>query len=165
MSKHDISQWRACRLVSVDPKTVRREREPDCPGIRQRMRAIAAERRRFGWRRVGLMLKQEGIVMIHRKLRRLYREEGLAVRRRCGPSGRREHGGGLIRRRLNEHWSLDFVPDVFGEARRFRVLGVIDDGARECIGILADTLLPRTRVARELDAIIRLYGKPKTIVS
>jgi putative transposase len=166
MVNHDISQRRACRLVSVDPKTVRRERIPDCPGIRQRMRAIASERRRFGYRRVGLMLEREGITMNHKKLRRLYKEEGLAVKRRRG----RKRATGT-RRPLdtptlpNERWSLDFVSDVFGEARRFRMLGVIDDCTRECIGLIADTSLSGARVARELDAIIRLYGKPKTIVS
>jgi len=84
MARHDISQRRACRLVSVDPKTVRREPEPDNPEIRVRMRDIAGERRRFGYRRIGLMLEREGIEMNHKKLRRLYREEGLAVKRRRG---------------------------------------------------------------------------------
>ena len=57
---------------------------PDCPEIRTRMREIAAERRRFGYRRIGLMLEREGIAMNSKKLRRLYKEEGLAVRRRRG---------------------------------------------------------------------------------
>ena len=65
MSKFEISQRRSCRLVGVDPKTVRRERAPDHPEIRVRMREIAAERRRFGYRRIGLMLEREGIVMNH----------------------------------------------------------------------------------------------------
>ena len=130
------------------------------------MRAIASERRRFGYRRVGLMLEREGVTMNHKKLRRLYKEEGLAVRRRRG----RKRATGTRRpldipTRPNERWSLDFVSDVFGEARRFRMLGVIDDCTRECIGLIADTSLSGARVARELDAIIRLYGKPKTIVS
>ena len=65
MVRHDISQRRACRLVSVDPKTVRREPEPDNPEIRVRMREIAGERRRFGYRRIGLMLERDGITMNH----------------------------------------------------------------------------------------------------
>lgn len=130
------------------------------------MRAIASERRRFGYRRIGLMLEREGVIMNHKKLRRLYKEEGLAVKRRRG----RKRATGTRRpldtpTRPNERWSLDFVSDVFGEARRFRMLGVIDDCTRECIGLVADTSLSGARVARELDAIIRLYGKPKTIVS
>lgn len=74
MSQHDISQRRASRLVGVDHKTVRRKRVPDNPEIRARMREIASERRRFGYRRIGLMLQREGIHMNHKKLSRLYTE-------------------------------------------------------------------------------------------
>ena len=166
MERFDLSQRRACRLVGVDPKTVRRERVADCPEVRARMREIAAERRRFGYRRIGLMLEREGISMNHKKLRRLYREEGLAVKRRRGrkrATGTREpmpvpSGPG-------ERWSLDFLADSFGDARRFRVLAIIDDYTRESLALVADTSISGQRVARELDAVIRLYGKPKTIVS
>lgn len=166
MERHDISQRRACRLVSVDPKTVRRERIPDCPEIRQRMREIASERRRFGYRRIGLMLEREGIRMNHKKLRRLYTEEGLSVKRRRG----RKRATG-VRTPIdapsmpNERWSLDFLSDVFEPRRRFRILAVIDDCTRECIGLIADTSLSGARVARELEKLIRLYGRPQTIVS
>ena len=67
MSKFDISQRRACQLMGVDPKTVRREPVPDHPDVRERMRKIAAERRRFGYRRIGLMLEREGMTMNHKK--------------------------------------------------------------------------------------------------
>ncbi|MCH2456734.1 MULTISPECIES: IS3 family transposase [Henriciella] len=166
MSDHDISQRRACRLVSVDPKTVRREAEPDNPEIRKCMREIAATRRRFGYRRIGLMLEREGIVMNHKKLRRLYREEGLAVKRRRGrkrATGTREPMP--VPDGPSKRWSLDFVSDVFGPARRFRMLNVIDDYTRQCLALVADTSLSGARVARELDRCIRLYGRPETIVS
>ena len=145
MSAHDISQRRACRLVGVDPKTVRRERAPDNPGIRARMRAIASERRRFGYRRIGLMLEREGIAMNHKKLRRLYREEGLSVRRRRG----RKRATGTrhplaVPERPGQRWSLDFLSDVFGPGRRFRILAVLDDFSRECLALVADTSLLRT---------------------
>ena len=166
MSDHDISQRRACRLVGVDPKTVRRRQVPDCPEIRQRMHEIAGERRRFGYRRIGLMLEREGITMNHKKLRRLYGEEGLAVKRRRG----RKRATGTrapidTPNHPNERWSLDFLSDVFEPGRRFRILAVIDDCTRENLGLIADTSISGVRVARELDALIRLYGKPKTIVS
>ena len=77
MSKYDISQRRACELVSVDPKTVRREREPDNPHIRERMREIASQRRRFGYRRIELMLAREGITMNQKQLRRLIGKKAL----------------------------------------------------------------------------------------
>lgn len=130
------------------------------------MREIANERRRFGYRRIGVMLAREGIIMNHKKLRRLYREEGLAVKRRRG----RKRATGT-RKRLpipdcpSQRWSLDFLSDVFGPGRRFRILAVIDDFTRECLGLIADTSISGVRVARELDALIRLYGKPTTIVS
>ena len=164
MAKHAISQRRACQLASVDPKTVRRERVPDYPEIRQRMREIASERRRFGYRRIGLMLAREGMVMNHKKLRRLYREEGLAVKRRRG----RKRATGTrkplpIPAGPSQRWSLDFLSDVFG--RRFRILAVIDDFTRECLGLIADTSISGLRVARELDALVCLYGKPTAIIS
>ena len=163
---YDISQRRACRLVSVDPKTVRRKAERDNPDIRTRMREIAATRRRFGYRRIGIMLEREGIVMNQKKLRRLYREEGLAVKRRRGrkrATGTREPMP--VPDAPSKRWSLDFVSDVFGPARRFRMLNVIDDYTRECLALVADTSLSGARVVRELDRCIRLYGRPETIVS
>ena len=84
MRDHEVSQRRACRLVGVDPKTVRRDRPPDNADIRVAMREIAGKRRRFGYRRIGVLLEREGMTMNHKKLYRLYHEEGLAVKRRRG---------------------------------------------------------------------------------
>jgi putative transposase len=147
----------ACRLVSVDPKTVRREPEPDNPEIRECMRKIAEKRRRFGYRRMGIMLEREGIVMNHKKLGRLYKEEGLSVKRRRGrkrAAGTREPMP--VPDGPSKRWSLDFVSDVFGAARRFRMLCVIDDYTRECLALVADTSISGARVVRELDRCIRL---------
>ena len=130
------------------------------------MREIASERRRFGYRRIGIMLAREGMIMNPKKLRRLYREEGLAVKRRRG----RKRATGMrkplpIPAGPSQRWSLDFLSDVFGPGRRFRILAIIDDFTRESLGLIADTSISGRRVARELDAIVRLYGKPATIVS
>ena len=130
------------------------------------MRAIAGERRRFGYRRIGLMLEREGITMNHKKLRRLYSEEGLAVKRRRG----RKRATGTrapldVPHRPNDRWSLDFLANVFEPGRRFRIFAVIDDCTRENLGLVADTSLSGQRVVRELDGLIRLYGEPATIVS
>lgn len=166
MADHDISQRRACRLVGVDPKTVRRARVPDNPEIRQRMHEIAGERRRFGYRRVGLMLEREGIVMNHKKLRRIYSEEKLQVKRR---RGRKRARGTRVPMPVpmgsNQRWSLDFVSDVFGAGRRFRILAINDDFNRESLALIADTSLSGARVARELDVLIEQHGQPRTIVS
>ena len=104
--------------------------------------------------------------MNHKKLRRLYREEGLAVRRQRGrkrATGTREPMP--VPAAPGERWSLDFLSDVFGPGRRFRILAVIDDHTRECLALVADTSISGARVGRELDAAIRLHGKPGTIVS
>ena len=84
MRDHDLSQRLACRLVGVDPKTVRRDKPRDNPEVREEMKAIAAVRRRFGYRRIGVLLERKGMVMNHKKLYRLYTEEKLGVRRRRG---------------------------------------------------------------------------------
>ena len=137
---HDISQRRACVLIGVDPKTVRRERPPDNPEIRNAMQEIAAVRRRFGYRRIGLMLERKGMLMNPKKLYRLYREEGLSVRRR---RGRKRARGSRTPMPLalmpNQRWSLDFVADTFGASRKFRILAVIDDCCRENLCLIADT--------------------------
>jgi len=135
-------------------------------GLRTAMKAVAAERRQFGYRRIHVMLKRQGIVMNLKKLRRLYREEKLQVRRRGG----RKRALGTRRPMLlpsaaNQRWSLDFISDAFTDGRRFRVLAVVDDFTRECLALVADTSLSGARVARELDAVLALRGQPGAIVS
>lgn len=165
--QHGVSQRRACDVLGVDRSSVRyRSIRPDDSDLRAAMKAVAAERRRFGYRRIHVMLQRQGIVMNQKKLRRLYREENLQVRRRGG----RKRALGTRRPMVlpsaaNERWSLDFVSDAFTDGRRFRVLAVVDDYTRECLALVADTSLSGRRVARELDGIIARRGRPHTIVS
>ena len=166
MRDHDISQRRACRLVGVDPKTVRRDRPPDNPEIRKEMKAVAHKRRRFGYRRIGVMLERKGMIMNHKKLYRLYTEEKLGVRRRRGRKRARGSRTPMpAALRPGERWSMDFLSDTFGTSRKFRILAVNDDCCRENPCLLADTSISGARVARELDALVRIYGKPASIVS
>jgi putative transposase len=153
---HGVSQRRACRALHIDRSTVRyASTRPDDAPLREAMKAVASERRRAGYRRVHVMLDRQGIVMNQKKLRRLYREEKLQVRRR---GGRKRALGTrrpmLVPDRANVRWSLDFVSDAFTDGRRFLVLALI-----------ADTSLSGARVVRELDAIIAWRGRPATIVS
>ena len=148
MRDHGVSQRRACRLVGVDPKTVRRERPPDHPEIREAMKEIAGKRRRFGYRRIGVLLERKGMTMNHKKLYRLYREEGLSVKRRRGRKRARGSRTPMPEAtRPNQRWSLDFVSDTFGASRRFRILAVIDDCCRENLCLVADTSISGARVA------------------
>lgn len=151
----------------MDRSTIRYQSiRPDDADLRVAIKAVAAERRRFGYRRIHVMLQRQGIHMNQKKLRRLYREEGLQVRKRGG----RKRALGTRRpmvlpSKANKRWSLDFVSDAFTDARRFRVLAVVDDFSRECLALVPDTSLSGLRLTRELDAIIRQRGKPHTVVS
>lgn len=164
---HDVSERRACTALGLDRSTIRyRSRRPDDSGLRQRIRELAAIRRRFGYRRLHFLLCKEGVHMNQKRFRRLYREEGLAVRKRGGRKralGERAPLG--VPQRPNERWSLDFVSDSFSDGRRFRMLAIVDDCTRECVALVADTSLSGARVARELDTAIASRGRPGTIVS
>jgi putative transposase len=166
MRDHDLSQRRACILVGVDPNTVLRERALDNPDIRKEMGRIAEKRRRFGYRRIGILLERKGITMNHKKLYRLYREDGLSVRRRRGRKRARGSRTPMPEAlRPNQRWSIDFVSDTFGASRRIRILAVNDDCCRESLALIADTSISGLRVARELDALVRLHGTPESIVT
>ncbi len=164
---HGVSQRRACQALKVDRSTVRyASSRPDDTALREAMKTVAAQRHRFGYRRIHVMLARQGIVMNQKKLRRLYREERLQVRRR---GGRKRALGTrrpmLVPDRVNARSSLDFVSDALTDGRRFRVLAVADDYSRECLALIADTSLSGVRVVRELDAIIRWRGRPTLMVS
>lgn len=163
----DLSERRACAVFGFDRSSVRYggSRDDDAD-LRGRLRALAGQRRRFGWRRLKILLAREGIAPNHKRLRRVYAEERLQVRRRGG----RKRALGTrapmaIPQGPNQRWSVDFVSDALGDGRRFRVLAVVDDFARERLALVADTSLSGTRVARELDALIAARDRPLVVVS
>ncbi|MFZ1192197.1 MAG: IS3 family transposase, partial [Pseudolabrys sp.] len=163
----DMSERRACRTIGCVRMTVRyRCHRPDDAELRARLRSLAHVRRRFGYRRLHVLLRREGFTVNHKRLFRLYREERLMVRRR---GGRKRALGTrapmLVPQWPNDRWSLDFVADQFIDGRRLRILVVVDDCTRECLALVPDTSISGTRVARELDRLIVAYGKPTTIVS
>jgi putative transposase len=164
---HEMSERRACQVIGCVRMTIRyRSRRVDDLALRERLRALASERRRFGYRRLHIFLRREGYVVNHKRLFRIYREERLMVRKR---GGRKRALGTrapmLVPLRPNDRWSLDFVSDQFACGRRFRILAIFDDCTRECLTAVADTSLSGLRVARELDLLLAVRGKPKTIVS
>lgn len=164
---HDVSERRACMVLGILRAGVRYSScRPSDAELRERMRALALERRRFGYRRLAIFLRREGFVCNIKKIHRIYREEGLMVRRR---KGRKKAVGTRAplpcADSINQVWSLDFMSDALTDGRRFRILGVLDQCSRECLTIAADTSMPGLRVVRELDALIHQRGKPKVIVS
>jgi putative transposase len=163
----EVSERRACSALGTDRSSIRyRSTRPDDAALRVRLRELAAIRRRFGYRRLHILIRREGVIVNHKKLRRLYREERLQVRRR---GGRKRALGTRAPMALpqgpNQRWSLDFLSDAFSDGRRFRILAIVDDYTRECLALVPDTSLPGRRVVRELDTLIASRGRPATCVS
>ena len=163
----EMSQRRACALIDADRSSMRyRSRRPDDAELRGKLRDLAHERHRFGYRRLFALLRRVGELSGRNKVYRLYREEGLSVRKR---RARRRATGTrtpiLAEARKNARWSLDFVHDQFACGRRFRILNVVDDVTRECLAAVPDTSISGARVARELSVLVARHGKPGMIVS
>ena len=162
-----MSRVRACRLVGLNRSSLNyQSKRPNDSTVRQRLRELAAERRRFGYRCLGWLLAREGHVMNRKKLYRIYREEKLMVRRR----GRRKRALGTraplgLPDAINRRWSLDFVSDAFSDGRRFRIFCVVDDFSRECLATVVDTSIGGVRVVRELERVVLERGLPGVIVS
>ncbi|MCA1552560.1 IS3 family transposase [Bradyrhizobium sp. BRP19] len=162
-----LSERRACSILGADRKMIRyRSSRPPDAVLRGRLRDLANERRRFGYRRLFVLLRREGEPSGINRIYRLYREEGLTVRKR---RARRKAVGTrapiLVEARPNARWSLDFVHDQFANGRRFRILNIVDDVTKECLGAIPETSISGRRVARELTAIVQRRGKPGMIVS
>jgi transposase InsO family protein len=162
-----MSERRACSIMSADRKMVRyRSRRPPETELRERLRSLANERRRFGYRRLFIMLRREGEPSGINRIYRLYREEGLGVRKRKGHKRATGVRAPLpVEARVNARWSLDFVHDQLANGRRFRVLNITDDITHECLGAIPDTSISGHRVVRELTTIIERRGRPGMIVS
>jgi putative transposase len=164
MAERGFSQRRACGPVQVDPKTVRRTPELGEANLPERLRRLAAARRRFDYRRLGILLEREGVRMNKKKLFRLCKEEGLAVRRRRGSkratgmrapmpcrSAKPALEPGLRHRRI-----------VLGPA--VPDLAIVDDFTRETLALVVDTSIGGARLVRELDALGAARGKPAMVI-
>src|SRR5436853_3524397 len=162
-----LSERRACGIVGADRKMVRyRSCRPPDTELRGHLRELANARKRFGYRRLFVLLRQDGEPSGINRIYRLYREEGLTVRKR---RARRRAVGArapiLVEARPNARWSLDFIHDQLACGRRFRILNIVDDVTRECLAAIPDTSISGRRVGRELTDLVRRRGKPGMIVS
>jgi putative transposase len=142
----------------------RRRLRADEGPIRERLRVLAGERPRWGYRRLHVLLKRELGVINHKRVDRLYRAEGLLMRRRRRKRVAVPARAGQERTwKRGEAWSMDFMQDVLVDGRRFRTLNILDLVTRECLAIEVDTSLPGPRVTRVLDQLVASYGAPKQI--
>ena len=160
-----LSVRRGCRLVGLWRSTQQyRSHRPEETAIRNRLRQLAEQRKRFGCPRLHVLLRREGLIVNHKRTERLYREEGLSLRRRKRP--RRAAGVRVLvpqAQRPNQRWSMDFVQDRLGNGRRVRLLTIVDDYSRECPAIEVDTSLPGLRVTQVLDRLAEGRGLPELI--
>jgi putative transposase len=164
---HGLSERRACGLVGMTRSSCRYAgRRAEMDGLRGRLRELAQERRRFGYRRLTVLLRREGWAVNHKRVYRMYREERLGVRRR-----KRKRIGAVERQalaipvRANERWSMDFISDALGEGRKFRSLNVVDDFNRECLAAEVDTSIPGARVVRVMERLREQRGLPQILVT
>jgi putative transposase len=163
----DVSARRACRVIRLSRS--RRHYQPQRPlrdaPVRARLRELAAARPRFGYVRLGLLLRREGLVVNLKRVYRLYREERLLVR----PHRGRKHAT-VPRVPLaaptgpQQRWGMDFIHDACTDGRRFRCLTMVDEYTRECPVIVADTSLPSARVIAVLEQLAAQRGLPQSLV-
>jgi putative transposase len=167
MGQYAMSERHACRLMGLARSTHRyRERKAGRDAeLRHRLKDLAAQRMRFGYRRLTAILVREGIEVNHKQVYRLYREEGLAMRIR---HRRRIRWNGAATSpaatRPNERWSIDFMSDCVNRGKVIRMLTMVDDCTRECPAIEVDTSLGGLRVRRVLDRVAAERGLPEAIV-
>ena len=165
MTGHCLGERRTCRLLEVDRSTYRYEPRPDRNAeLREALRRVADQNRRFGYRRLWVILtKRLGWEVSIGRVHRLCQQEGLAV-----PRLKRKRLRGLapinpLLTRPNQEWSLDFVTDAMVSGRALRALTLVDSFTRECPVIEVNTGLSAHQVTRALDRVIEQRGAPQAL--
>ncbi len=166
IKEYNLSERRVCRTMKIPRSTVRYFiKKSDDQSLRERLKDLASKRRRFGSPRLITLLRREGYKDNHKKIERIYREEGLQVRKR---KTRRQIAAPRIVMpkpcKPNVRWSMDFVSDSLFDGRRIRCLTVVDDFSRECPIIFVERSIPGHKVAQVLDGLGGSRGLPDTIV-
>jgi putative transposase len=162
-----ISERQACAIAKCNRRMFRYKSRKitNDAALRSRLEELAAERRRFGYRRLHVLIRRDGFVVNHKRLRRVYREANLQVRKRVRRRVALGRGNPApVVSTMNERWSLDFVHDTLASGRRIRALTIVDDFTHESPAIEVDTSLSGERVTRVLDEVGRVRGFPKIIV-
>ena len=158
-----FSERHACSLIGLAPSTFRYQAIEKDDVLRSRLVELAHQRPRFGYRRLQVLLRREGVEVNHKRVWRVYQEAGLSVKRkkrkRLVRVGRVQEAAMTA----NEEWALDFISDALATGRKLRVLSVVDRFTRECVALEADTSFASRRVTRVLDDVIRKRGRPQRI--
>jgi len=165
MTERGMGITRACGLVGISRSLFAYESKGTGDvALTERMKEMAALKRRYGYRRIHILLRREGWQTNHKRVWRLYSQAGLSVRKRrrkrIAPAERVVRP---VATAPNQSWSMDFVSDGLAYGRRFRCLNIVDDYTRECLAIEVDTSLPGLRVAQVLQRLAELRGLPKSI--
>lgn len=168
MKSEGLSERRSCKLTGLGRATYRYKHTAKDDGfVRERLRILAAQRPRFGAPRLTVLLRQELGTVNHKRVERMYREEGLQLPRKRGKKrGVNNRAVALlVPSGPNERWSMDFMSDSLCDGRRFRVLTVVDDFTRECVAIEVDTGITGERVIRILGWLKETRGLPGMLVT
>jgi putative transposase len=158
------TERKACELARIARTTFRyrRNEEKDLP-LKAKLTDLAQQKPRYGYRRLGVLLRRDGEIVNHKRVFRVYQAAGLCVkrrqRRRLVRIGQQETKTSAP----NQQWAIDFVHDRLAGGRTIRVLTVVDTFTRECLALEVDSCLPSQRVTRALDRIIFERGRPESI--
>lgn len=162
---HGLSMRRSCGLAMISRSSLYYvSRRPDDAKLRERMRKLAGKHTRWGHPFLHVKLRGEGLVVNRKRSYRIYREEGLQLPRRRRKREKRARVPLPLPSAPGQRWSMDFVSDQLESGRQFRVLNVIDDFDRQCLGQWVDTSITGRRVAAFLTALGELHGLPTGIV-
>jgi len=154
-----------CILIGLNRSSWYYEPQPDSnEPIRKRLRELADERKRWGYRRLHYLLRREGFQINHKRTERLYREENLMLRvRRRRKMASESRVAPPPPERKNHCWAMDFMSDNLYNGRRFRVLNVLDSYSRDYLGFEVDTSINGKRVCSVLERIAWFKGLPELI--
>jgi len=160
-----VSERKACIAVGLPRGTHRhKSTKKDKSELREQIKEIAHARKRFGYQRITWLFQRDGLRINKKRVYRIYKQEGLQVRKRCRKRERRLCKPPEPATYPCQRWSLDFISDSLSSGRRLRTLNVIDEFTRECQAIEVDFSLPGERVVRVLERLAWCYGKPDSLV-
>jgi putative transposase len=161
MDRFAATQRKACELANIARSSYRYQaRTERNDQLRERLVQLAQDQPRYGYRRLGVLLRWKGEIVNHKRLFRVYQSAGLSVKRKRRKRLVRVGQPCFMPTQPNQQWSIDFVHDRLASGRSMRVLTLVDVFTRECLALEVDTSLPSRRVTRVLDDVIAQRGRP-----